>query len=93
MDLRREGVTLGYTMTEFIDNMLDNYFENRSLYDISPFSVENLRDCILFEIIKTAYDESGEKKSLRANRGSDDDDKRMRDSRWMSYAQHYRTLQ
>lgn len=80
-------------MTEFIDNRLNNYFEDRSLYEHSPFSVENLRDCILLEIIKDAYHEAGKKKSLRENRGSDEADLRMRDSRWMSYAQHYRTFQ
>lgn len=80
-------------MTEFIDNRLDNYFEDRSLYAYSPFNIEDLRDCILLEIIKDAYHEAGKKKSLRENRGSDADDLRMRDSRWMSYAQHYRTLQ
>ena len=84
---------MDFTLTEFIDNRLDEYFPDRSLYNVSPFSVEDLRDCILMEIIKDAYFEAGEKKSLRANRGSDDDDLRMRDSRWMSYAQHYRSLQ
>lgn len=84
---------MGYTMIEFIDNRLDNFFEDRSLYTHSPFSVEDLRDCILLEIIKDAYYESETKKSLRANRGSDANDLRMRDSRWMHYAQHYRTLQ
>ena len=84
---------MDFTLTEFIDNRLDEYFPDRSLYNVSPFSVEDLRDCILMEIIKDAYFEAGEKKSLRANRGSDDDDLRMRDSRWMSYDQHYRSLQ
>ena len=84
---------MGYTMREFIDNRLDKYFSQRDLYAISPFNVDDLRDCILTEIIKDAYYESEEKKSLRANRGSDDDDLRMSDSRYMGYAQHYRNLQ
>lgn len=84
---------MGYTMIEFIDNRLDKYFSQRELYTISPFNVDDLRDCILTEIIKDAYYESEEKKSLRANRGSDDDDLRMSDSRYMGYAQHYRNLQ
>lgn len=45
------------------------------------------------DIIKDAYDEAEKKQSIRANRGSDADDLRMRDSRSMKYAQHYRTLQ
>lgn len=84
---------MGYTMLEFIDNRLNNYFPKRELYMVSPFSVENLRDCIVMAIIKDAYYESEPKKSLRANRGTDEDDLRMRDSRTMSYAQYYRTLQ
>ena len=91
--LKRGVSTLGYTMTEFIDNRLDNFFSDRDLYAISPFNLEDLRDCILMQIIKDAYYESEVKKSLRANRGNDDDDLRMRDSRKMKYAQHYRNIQ
>lgn len=93
MSAIRGGDFVGYTMTEFIDNRLDHFFGDRSLYNLSPFNIEDLRDCILLEIIKDAYYEAGKKQSLRANRGSDADDRRMRDSRWMAYAQHYRTLQ
>ena len=85
--------TLGYTITEFIDNRIDNFFSNRELYKLSPFNLEDLRDCILLEIIKDAYDEAEKKQSIRANRGSDADDLRMRHSRSMKYAQHYRSLQ
>ena len=84
---------MGYTMTEFIDNRLDSFFSDRSLYEISPFTVEDLRDNILMFIIKDAYAESERKQSLRANRGVDSDDLRMRDSRNIAYAQHYRNLQ
>lgn len=80
-------------MTEFIDNRIDNFFSERELYVLSPFNLEDLRDCILLEIIKDAYDEAEKKQSIRANRGSDADDLRMRDSRSMKYAQHYRSLQ
>lgn len=89
----KEVFHLGYTMTEFIDNRLNDYFPDRTLYDSTPFSVENLRDCLLMEIIKEAYEEQEKKQSLRANRGNDEDDLRMRDSRAIKYAQHYRTLQ
>lgn len=84
---------MGYSITEFIDNRLDNFFSDRSLYAISPFNVEDLRDCIITAIIKDAYWESEEKQSLRAHRGCDADDERMRDSRNMAYAQHYRNIQ
>lgn len=84
---------MGYTMLEFIDSRLDNFFTERDLYEVSPFNIEDLRDCILTEIIKDAYYESEKKQSLRANRGTDDDSIRMRDSRTMAYAQHYRNLQ
>lgn len=82
-----------YTMIEFIDNQLNRFFYNRKTYATSPFNVDSLRDCILFEIIKEAYSELEEKKSLRAHRKSDADALRMRDSRWMSYLQYYRNLQ
>lgn len=52
---------MGYTMTEFIDNRLDHFFSERELYAVSPFNLENLRDCILMEIIKDAYYEAGKK--------------------------------
>lgn len=80
-------------MTEFIDNRLNQYFPDRAPYDATSFTVENLRDSLLMEIIKEAYEETEKKRSLRANRGSDDVNLRMRDSRSMKYAQHYRTLQ
>lgn len=84
---------MGYKMIEFIDNQLNSFFSDRAHYAKSPFNVEDFRDCTLFEIIKEAYGESEKKKSLRAHRQSDADDLRMRDSRWISYAQHYRKLQ
>lgn len=84
---------VGYTVLEFIDNRLDHFFSERDLYDVSPFNIDDLRDCIITEIIKDAYYESEKKQSLRANRGSDDDATRMRDSRTMAYAQHYRNMQ
>lgn len=84
---------MGYSMIEMIDNRLDQLFPQRDLYTFSPFSVENLRDNIIMFIIKDAYAESERKKSLRANRGTDSDADRMRDSRNIAYAQHYRNLQ
>ncbi len=84
---------MGYSMIEMIDNRLDQLFPQRDLYTFSPFSVEDLRDNIIMFIIKDAYAESERKKSLRANRGTDSDADRMRDSRNIAYAQHYRNLQ
>ena len=84
---------MGLTMIEMIDNRLSNFFSYPELYDTSPFSIENLRDCILMFIIKDAYYLTEPKQSLRENRGTDSDDVRMRDSRNIAYAQHYRNLQ
>ena len=52
MSAIRGGDFVGYTMTEFIDNRLDHFFSDRSLYNLSPVNIEDLRDCILLEIIK-----------------------------------------
>lgn len=90
---KREVSHIDYTITEFIDNRLNQFFSNRALYAASPFTVDDLRDCLLMTIIKDAYAESEKKQSLRANRGSDADDVRMRDSRNLAYAQHYRNIQ
>lgn len=87
------GDMMGLTMLEMIDNRLANYFSQPELYDISPFSIENLRDCIIMFILKDAYYLTEPKQSLRENRGTDADDVRMRDSRNIAYAQHYRDLQ
>lgn len=78
---------------EMADNRLKKFFPNPELFDLSPFGIENLRDCILMFIIKDAYYLTEPKQSLRANRGTDSDDQRMRDSRTIAYAQHYRDLQ
>lgn len=43
--------------------------------------------------VNALYYGSEVKRSLRANRGNDDDDLRMRDSRSMKYSQHYRNIQ
>lgn len=83
---------MGYTMTEFIDHRLDYFFLDRRAYSFSPFAIDDLRDCILMEIIKGAYEEMAEGKSLRSWRENDKDDQRMQDSRNMKYAQHYRDL-
>ncbi len=84
---------MGLTMLEMIDNRLANFFPQPELYDVSPFSIENLRDCIIMFILKDAYYLTEPKQSLRENRGTDADDVRMRDSRNIAYAQHYRDLQ
>jgi hypothetical protein len=79
-------------MVEMIDNRLDLLFPEKELFAYSPFSLSELRDNIILFIIKDAYAEIEEKLSLRANRGNDNDDQRMRDSRYLAYAQHYRSL-
>lgn len=84
---------MGLTMLEMIDNRLAHFFPQPELYDVSPFSIENLRDCIIMFILKDAYYLTEPKQSLRENRGTDADDVRMRDSRSIAYAQHYRDLQ
>lgn len=84
---------MGLTMIEMIDNRLSNIFAQPELYNLSPFSIEDLRDCIIMSILKDAYYLTEPKQSLRASRGTDADDVRMRDSRNMAYAQHYRDLQ
>lgn len=71
-----KGVMIvGYSMIEMIDNRLDQLFSQRDLYTFSPFSVEDLRDNIIMFIIKDAYAESERKKSLRANRGTDSNER------------------
>ena len=82
-----------YSMNDMIGNRLSHIFPNPGRLNSTPFSVSDLRDCIITSIIKAAYEESEPKQSLRANRGHDKDDVRMRDSRSLAYAQHYRTLQ
>ena len=84
---------MGISMTEMIDNRLKRFFSEPNLYEISPFDIQDLRNCILMGIIKDAYYETEPKHSLRTNRGSDEPDLRMRDSRSKAYAQHYRKLQ
>jgi len=84
---------MGLSMIEMIDNRLLNFFPKPELFDQSPFSIEDLRNCILTFIIKDAYYLAEPKQSLRASRGTDSDDVRMRDSRILAYAQHYRNLQ
>ena len=86
-------MNLDYDMIEMIENRLEPLFPKKYIYKFSPFDVDDLRDCLLMAIIKDAYYETSEKRSLRANRGNDLDDVRMRDSRNLAYAQHYRNLQ
>lgn len=80
-------------MIKLVDDRLARLFPKPELYDLSPFSIRNLRDCIILSTLKQAYDLTEPKYSLRENRGTDADDLRMRDSRNMAYAQHYRSLQ
>ena len=84
---------MGMSMIEFIDRRISGYCSDPTLYDVSPFSLADFRDCFIMELIKDAYHETAPRQSLRALRGRDDDDARMRDSRIAKYAQHYRTLQ
>lgn len=84
---------MGLTMIEMIDNRLSNIFTQPELYNLSPFGIQDLRDCIIMSILKDAYYLTEPRRSLRASRGTDADDVRMRDSRNIAYAQHYRDLQ
>lgn len=84
---------MGLTMIEMIDNRLSNIFAQPELYNLSPFGIEDLRNCIIMSILKDAYFLTEPKQSLRASRATDADDVRMRDSRNIAYAQHYRDLQ
>lgn len=72
------------------DAELEAVFTGDEIIQGTPFSLEELRNCIVFECIKTAYDMQEEKSSLRSHRGNDDDSKRMQDCRNLYYAQHYR---
>lgn len=84
---------MGMSMIEFIDRRISSYCSDPTLYDVSPFSLADFRDCFIMELIKDAYHETAPRQSLRSLRRKDDDDARMRDSRIAKYAQHYRTLQ
>lgn len=64
--------------------------------DTQPFDLNELRHCIMMELIKDAYYESEPKASLRSYvdaTSKDSDDIRMRNSRLLKYAQYYRTQQ
>lgn len=68
----------------------------RMRLDAQPFDIEELRHCIMMELIRDAYYESEPRASLRSyvDEGlKDSDDIRMRNQRVLKYAQHYRTLQ
>lgn len=84
---------MGMNIIEFIDKEVSRYCPVSELYDVSPFNLTDFRDCFIMELIKDAYFETEPKQSLRASRGTDADDVRMRDSRYAAYAQHYRKLQ
>ena len=77
----------------YLDHEISNLCPQPEYFDLSPFGLTDFRDCFIMELIKDAYFKSEPKQSLRTNRGNDDDDVRMRDSRYMAYAQHYRNLQ
>lgn len=81
-------------ITEIIDKKILNIFRQSETYSELPFSVEELRNCIIMFILKDLYHSTESKYSLRKHRKYDDaDDIRMRDSRNMEYVQHYRKLQ
>lgn len=63
------------------------------MYNASPFNLPDFRDCFIMEMIKDACHETASRQSLRSLRDGDTDDIRMRDSRNVKYAQHYRNLQ
>lgn len=58
---------MGLTMIEMIDNRLSNIFAQPELYNLSPFGINDLRDCIIMSILKDAYFLTEPKQSLRAS--------------------------
>ena len=77
-----------------ISAMSDQLFRMR--LDAQPFDIEELRHCIMMELIRDAYYESEPRASLCSyvDEGlKDSDDIRMRNQRVLKYAQHYRKLQ
>jgi len=77
----------------YLDHEISNLCPQPEYFALSPFGLTDFRDCFIMELIKDAYFKSEPKQSLRTSRGNDNDDARMRDSRYMAYAQHYRNLQ
>lgn len=81
---------------EIIDNLniqLELFYKEESKIEVPYFWMNVIKKSIMIELIKRSYDSTELKTSLRNHRGIDSDDVRMRDSRIMSYAQHYRNLQ
>lgn len=77
-----------------ISTMCEQMFRIR--LDSQPFDYKELRHCIMMELIKSAYNETEPKASLRSYVEGDDkdsDDIRMRNQRMLKYAQHYRNLE
>lgn len=65
-------------------------------YLLPPFTILDLTDCIIMEIIKLLFEKAMPKTSLRSHlleNGLTDDASKMRFSRLLNYAQHYRTAQ
>lgn len=84
---------MSLSIIEFIDQKISEFCPDTSLYNVSPFNLFDFRDCFIMELIKDAYHQKEPRHSLRSFRGEDTDDTRMRDSRSVKYAQHYRNLQ
>lgn len=87
---------------DYVDKLLDGAISAMSdrmfriKLDAQPFDIEELRHCIMMELIRDAYYESEPRASLRsyAEEGLKDfDDIRMRNQRMLKYAQHYRNIQ
>ena len=49
------GAAMGMSMIEFIDRRISGYCSDPTLYDVSPFSLADFRDCFIMELIKDAY--------------------------------------
>lgn len=83
-------------LQDFIDNLniqLEMYYKEESKTEVPHFWMNAIKKSIMIELIKKSYDSTELKTTLRNHRGVDSDDVRMRDSRTMSYAQHYRDIQ
>lgn len=84
-----EGDIMGKSIYEVISDKIADYFPEPEEYYNCPFSIEELRDCIIMFILKDAYDKTEETYSLRENRKNDDDAERMREVRNYAYVRNH----
>lgn len=83
-------------LSERIDKEIVKYTESDSYTPsiaIPPFSIEDLRNHIIFRLMKLVMDAKAEQRSVRTHRGNDEDYIRMKDSRTMKAIKEYRAEQ